>query len=46
MAPLHIETARLRIVPFTEQMADSVCRNSLHGAAVIPGLLTCEFIIC
>ena len=29
MAPLHIETARLRIVPFTEHMADSVCRNSL-----------------
>lgn len=29
MEPLHIETERLRIVPFTAAMADSVCRNSL-----------------
>ena len=29
MEPLRIETARLTIVPFTEQMAESVCRNSL-----------------
>jgi RimJ/RimL family protein N-acetyltransferase len=29
MEPLRIETERLTIVPFTERMAESVCRNSL-----------------
>ena len=29
MMRLHIETARLQICPFTEELADSVCRNSL-----------------